>query len=109
MVRFSAKKLSGVLMERDIRTYKGNKYYKLRPDEKIGIGALHAIKLDNRINDKQRLNKIMHTHTVGKTPSQFRKRDFFNPVNDYKYKVKKFNIDNIFNEEEKNGKIKTKL
>ena len=76
-----------------IVTYKGEKYYRLTNHEKIGIGALHGSQ-----RDSEKLNPIQNAHTVGKTPSQFNMKYFYNPLSKltrYKPKKQKFDIKNI--------------
>ena len=75
--------------------YKGNNYYKVRPNGKITIGALHCLK-GNPKTVEDNLHTIKHTKTIGMTPSQFVKRDFYNRVSGYQIKVEKFDVNNLY-------------
>lgn len=76
--------------------FQGKLYYKLKEHEKIKAGALHVLKY-NSYDDESGLHTIKHHETIGKTPSQFSDRDFFNiHISDYKHKIEKFNINNLY-------------
>ena len=84
-------KLAAATKKTFIVTYKGEKYYRLTENEKIGIGALHSSQRDV----VGLLHPIQHARTVGKTPSQFHNKFFYNRTTDYKPKKEKFDIRNI--------------
>ena len=82
--------LEPIYQQRDIIEYEGKKYYKLKRDEKIEKGALHQHYYGKKYSP------IKHEKTIGKKPSDFMQRNFYNPLSQIYIKKEKFDIENIY-------------
>ena len=79
-----------IYQQKEIIEYEGRRYYKLNRDEMIQENALH------RSFYGKTFNLIKHKHTVGKKPSDFIERNFYNPLPKTDIKKGKFKIENIY-------------
>jgi hypothetical protein len=84
-------------MEKVIITYKGKQYYKLGDNEKLKPSALFCKMCyfnDGKV-DATHVFPIKHSASIGKKPTDFNERHFFNRVIPV-IKKQKFKIENIF-------------
>ena len=79
-----------IYQQTEIIEHEGRKYYKLKRNEIIQENALHKGFYGKRFNP------ITHKYTVGKTPSDFIERNFYNLLPETNIKKGKFKIENIY-------------
>lgn len=91
--KIKGKPLEPIYQRREIIEYEGKKYYKLKRDEKIEKGALHQHYYGKRCN------LIKHEKTIGKKPSDFMQRRFYNPLPQIYIKKEKFKIEMLYDVE----------